>query len=261
MEAKLTKLDKIETNIASISNRVASLETRIKSVDEKVTELETSRAYDSQVCDELRKNTEQFVKMLRNEKSRNDKIVTDIEQLKCDNEVIDSQSRLMRDNLLFFNVPEEITREARISEDCKAKVMRFCVRDLEIAYAETRFKFDRVHRTGQFERSKTRPIVAKFHFYGDKMEVKRKVREKQTNKQDDTISIRISDQYPKAIQEWCRKLIPYLIQARNSNKNAVLSYDILYIDNQKFTADRPPPGPVPVQPRNWRWSPPLRLTQ
>lgn len=248
-ELKLKKLDKIESSIANMTIRVSTIESRVKDVDDKVTALEASRAFDSQLCDELKKNHDQFENLLKSEKSKNDKLLSDIDQLKRDNEeirddVVDSQSRLMRDNLLFFNVPEETTRESRISENCQDKVYDFCINDLDIPDAAMRFKLDRAHRTGKFEHGKTRPIVAKFNFYGDKMEVKRKVREKNPN----SLSIRISDQFPKAIQERRKKLIPYFVHAKSQNKQTVLSYDTLYIDNRRYTASNPPPGPVPDLP-------------
>ena len=101
---------------------------------------------------------------------------------------------------------------------------------------------------------RARPIVAKFHYYGDKMEVKQRIRDKRNDVTDGQgTSVRVSDQYPKVIQERRRKLIPYLVQARNARKQAVLSFDTLYIDNRRYTADNPPPGPVPeLPPRPYR---------
>ncbi|KAH3747958.1 hypothetical protein DPMN_182394 [Dreissena polymorpha] len=65
---------------------------------------------------------------------------------------------------------------------------------------------------------------------------------------------RVSDQFPREIQERQKKLIPYMLQARREDKRSSLIYDGLLINNQSYTADNPPPGPVPEmpprQPRN-----------
>ncbi|KAH3853724.1 hypothetical protein DPMN_096256 [Dreissena polymorpha] len=58
----------------------------------------------------------------------------------------------------------------------------------------------------------------------------------------------VSDQFSKAIQDRRKKLIPYLVQARQQGKDASLSYDVLYIDMVRYTHDRP----LRVQYRNCR---------
>jgi hypothetical protein len=46
----------------------------------------------------------------------------------------------------------------------------------------------------------------------------------------ETTGIKVSDQYPKVIQERRTKLIPELIKSKNQSKYGVLVYDKLYID-------------------------------
>ncbi len=125
------------------------------------------------------------------------------------------------------------------------KIHQFCEHQLHIDDPVNKIKIDRAHRIGQFAQGKKRPIVVKFNFYGDKLEIKNKIHELLP-----TSNYRVSDQFPKEIQERRRKLVPYLIQARKDGKQASLSYDTLYIDRVKYTYDHPPPGPVPEMPNH-----------
>ena len=102
---------------------------------------------------------------------------------------------------------------------------------LAIDGAGDRIKIDRAHRTGKYDTGKKRPIVVKFNFHQDKIEIKNKAREKLTNTQ-----FRVSEQYPREIQERRKKLIPELIK---EGKHAVLAYDKLYINGRLQT---PVPG-------------------
>ncbi|KAH3836488.1 hypothetical protein DPMN_109859 [Dreissena polymorpha] len=60
---------------------------------------------------------------------------------------------------------------------------------------------------------------------------------------------RISDQFPRAIQERRTILIPYLVKARSEGKRASLVQDKLHIDDATFTVDKLPPGPAPELPQ------------
>ncbi|KAH3892742.1 hypothetical protein DPMN_016870 [Dreissena polymorpha] len=59
---------------------------------------------------------------------------------------------------------------------------------------------------------------------------------------------RVSDQFPRAIQERRKILIPYLVKARSDGKRASLVHDKLHIDDATFTVDKLPPGPAPELP-------------
>ncbi len=148
--------------------------------------------------------------------------------------MLDVQSRSMRDNLLFFNFDELPIPRDRASEDCSQTIFNFMTTDLELSNV-TDIKIDRAHRIGNFQNGKKRPIVVKFNYHQDKMLVKKSAFDKLKDS-----NYRVSDQYPKEIQERRRKLIPVLIQAKNDNKRAVLSYDKLYIDGVLYKPDASP---------------------
>ena len=85
-------------------------------------------------------------------------------------ELIDLKARSMRDNLLFFGIPEE---KGERDDDCVRKVLRMIEEKCNIKDASTDIKLHRAHRIGRFNKNKTRPIVAKFAYYPDRERVRR----------------------------------------------------------------------------------------
>lgn len=146
--------------------------------------------------------------------------------------LLDIQSRSMRDNLFFFNFDEGSTFEEHKSEDCCEKVLSFCADKLCIDDACDRIKIDLAHRIGRYATGKKRPIVAKFNYYRDKIEIKQKARDKLNGSE-----YRIGEQFPCAIQERRKKLMPMFHHARQNNQRLILSYDKLYINVQMHKAD------------------------
>lgn len=246
MDTKLRKLDSIEKQIHDMSTklshmdaRVTSLETKSHESSRKISEIEASRHFDSQSCDEIKNKQSELDKVIKAEKLRSEQLSKNVDSLKQENrrlsdDMIDMQSRSMRDNLLFFNFEELQLADDRKNEDCTKTVYEFCENTLQMNDVKSTVKIDRAHRVGSYTSGKTRPIVAKFNFYQDKMQIKRNVHEKR-----ESTGIRVSDQYPKAIQERRKTLIPELIRAKNDGKNAVLNYDKLFIEGRRFV----PPNP------------------
>ena len=73
--------------------------------------------------------------------------------------VKDLESRSMRENLLFYSIPERGQ-----NENCEEIVKQVCVETLELEEANT-MTFNRVYRIGTNSNNKIRPIDAKFHYY------------------------------------------------------------------------------------------------
>lgn len=69
-------------------------------------------------------------------------------------ELLDLQSRSMRDNLLFYGFPEESAIGDRNTENCVSKVLDFCRDKLEISDAHDIMKIERAHRVGRYVREK-----------------------------------------------------------------------------------------------------------
>ena len=77
---------------------------------------------------------------------------------------IDLQSRQMRDNLIFHNIRDEREEEP---EACYNKLTDFMQDNMRVENSRS-IRFDRVHRLGKYDATKTRPIIAKFCFFQDR---------------------------------------------------------------------------------------------
>ena len=252
LDRRLNKLDSIEIQISSLSNKLSKMDDRVSSLEgsfhnssRRITEIEASRAYDAQTCDELQSKQSNIDKQLKEvskckQKLTDQQVLLQTETARLSEEVLDLQSRSMRDNLLFFNFHECSTADERSSEECSKLVLHFCLDTLQIPDAPQIIKLDRAYRIGRYNPTKKRHIEAKFNFHQDKLSVKRKVNE--LLKHSD---FGVGDQFPKAIQDRRRKLIPLMIKAKNEGKRAVLAYDKLYVNNVLMTADNvPEPEPM-----------------
>ena len=252
MERRLDKLDIIENQVTNLSQKFNQMETRLSSLesklyqyDRKLNEIEASRHFDSQTCDEIKSKQVDIDLSLKTETLHNTRLASRLEEVNDENNrlnenLLDLQSRTMRDNLLFFNFDECVNENDRKSEDCTEKIFSFCEDTLQMQDVRTTVKIDRAHRIGRFNPNKKRPIVTKFNYFRDKVDVKQLVQDKSESTQ-----IRVGDQYPKIIQDRRKKLIPLLKKAKDENKHAVLSYDKLYINGKTYTADMVPSTFVP----------------
>jgi hypothetical protein len=89
--------------------------------------------------------------------------------------LIDLEARSMRDNLIFYGIAE--TQD----ENCETLVGTFITETLELAEMKNT-RLDRAHRLGPPNDKKTRPIVAKFHYYQDREKIRMKSYEEVTKK-------------------------------------------------------------------------------
>ncbi|KAH3791309.1 hypothetical protein DPMN_144792 [Dreissena polymorpha] len=113
MDSKLGKLEHIKADI-KIFNKMSVIECRVSTLDLKLTvtenklmEIERSRSFDSQNCDELKSQLKHFEKLVSGQCEHNKILSGKIDSLNSLNsqlseDIIDLQSRSMRDNLLFF---------------------------------------------------------------------------------------------------------------------------------------------------------------
>jgi FtsZ-binding cell division protein ZapB len=92
-----------------------------------------------------------------------------IEKLERDNntlrdKVIDIQARSMRDNLLFFNMPESE------GENTTEMIHHLLESKMEVEDARNKLKIDQSHRIGKKKagNNRPRPIVVKFNYHQDR---------------------------------------------------------------------------------------------
>jgi uncharacterized protein (DUF3084 family) len=145
MMGKLEKLDGIEADMKEIKHSLEDAHAEIADVKR---ENETTRVNQEQARGKLEK-------LEKDNTTLRDKIV-------------DIQARSMRDNLLFFNIPEqdkEITTEI---------IHNLLETKFQIKDAKEVIKIDRSHRIGKKREGnrKPRPIVVKFNYHQDREHVR-----------------------------------------------------------------------------------------
>ena len=135
--------------------------------------------------------------------------------------LVDLTWRSMRDNLLFYAIPE-----AANDEDCEATVQTFFKNELGITED---IRLERVHRMGRRVDGKCRPIVAKFSSYKQR-EVVRLAGPKLAGKHSG-----ISVQIPKEWQDRRKALLPAFKDAKKQGKRARFIGDKLLVEGHFVT--------------------------
>lgn len=288
--AVIQKLDRIEkqlSQLGEIKSIVNDLTVRMNDMGKKINDIEKSQQF---ICDQY----ETVTKCTDSNKQRISGLQADFKRLTAENEalketskilqenVTDLKCRSMRDNMLFFGIPEgpvadfllplsqtqtssrglaspstfqtPIATEEPIesdppetdsagatnspnrpiitSDDCKEKVFRFCEDVLKIKSPKNCIKIIRAHRIGKFNRSKTRPIVAKFD-ENSKPLIKEYL--KAVNLRPTPYNV--ADQYPQEVQQRRKELIPAMQEARRKGKKANLVRDKLFINDIEYVPD------------------------
>ncbi len=136
--------------------------------------------------------------------------------------IIQQETYTRRDNLLFDIIPEVD------NEDCEMCIREFFVKDLKMDKAEVdRIKTVRCHRLNKAKEGKTRTITCRFHFHGDKENIKKRGFHLKGK------DIRISEDYPKEIAAQRKALTPY--KARHHGMKAFVSSERLIVDKNTYT--------------------------
>ena len=156
-------------------------------------------------------------------------------QNKTENElksqVLDMQCRSMRDNLIFYRIPEQ--RE-ETGYDCVQKILTFIEDNLKIQNARTEIKLHRAHRMGRFNPSKIRPINSqKSAFFPDREKIRKSAGLLKN------INFGISQQFQKEIMDTRKKLVPIMKAARGNGQDVYIVVDKLYIDKVLYREPLP----------------------
>ena len=225
MDKKLGQLDSIQSSGNKITDQVNTMNTKITGLETKMKNIEDSREFDSKSIDLLQAKQKEI-----------DSIMRKMQTLEAEQKVklLDLQSREMRDNLLFYNFKEE---RGESDQHCREKLYRLMENELAVQNARD-IQFHRVHRVDRFNRSKTRPIVAKFAFYPDRERVLAAAK----NLEGTTYSI--GQQFPKEIQDRRRRLVPIMKKAKQEGKQAYISVDKLFIDGIQYVVKTDPVEPT-----------------
>jgi ribA/ribD-fused uncharacterized protein len=111
---------------------------------------------------------------------------------------IQLEAYVRRDNLIFGGLTESDP------DDCANKIRLHIQNNLKIPTNE--MKFTRVHRLGRKQPGKTRPIIVRFHYYGDRMQVWKNRKELKGH------THWIAEDFPPEIQER-RRILKHILRS------------------------------------------------
>jgi len=149
-----------------------------------------------------------------------------------------SEARSMRDNLVFYNVPEEGDQE-----NTETTLRKFMKVEMKISDDDLNnvISFDRVHRIVDKDVKKNkdkkgkwiRPIVAKFTSSKGKETVMRHAKNLRKG-----MKFGVNDQLPREMDERKKQLMPQYKEAKAGNKRPKWSLDKLVIDKKVIEVER-----------------------
>ena len=198
---KLEKVDNIKTDVREIKKSLEFAHAEIVDLKKENESMKVNQA-----------KTEERIETLERERNA------------FRDKVIDLQARSMRDNLLFFNMPESK------DENTTEMIHEMLETKLGIEDARAKVKIDRSHRIGKKRagNNKPRPIVVKFNSHQDKEFVRINARKLKGTK------IGVAEQSSEEIGSVRKTLYPELMKAKAEGEKAVMVRDKLYIEGQVF---------------------------
>jgi chromosome segregation ATPase len=235
IKVQLQKLNSIEHTVNCVSAKLSSLETRVGDIEDRVITVEASCQFISDGYDQSIKDISESRKHVDDLQASCNSLEVQIKQVQTDkkkleSKMIDLESRSMRENLIFFGIKEDE------KEDCTAVIRTFCQDMLEMENTAS-IVIDRAHRIGKNQfgtviTPRTRPIVVKFHRYGEREQVRERGYQHRDKLKNGNFGVR--EQYPKEVAETRKKLYPIMDIERRKNNTVKLVRDKLYINVQEY---------------------------
>ena len=157
---------------------------------------------------------------------------------KLESKVSELESRSMRDNLMFYGITE------MQNEDCEQLIKQFYREKLEVSEAQN-LTFDRVHHVGYQKANKTRPIVAKFHYYKEREVIRTKSFEKPEQLKQQ--NFRVGAQWPQQVRDARKTLYPIMLREKQKGNNVKFVREKLFVNGQEYALaqdEQQPPMPA-----------------
>ena len=215
IKLSMGKLDEIEKTVNMINMKVSDLETKVNTIDSRVIHVEKACAFMDGENDDRKKELKAAKTEVTNLKSRCETLEKNNQSYreqcaKLDSKVTDLEARSMRDNLLFYGVPE-----GGNTENCELLVKQFIEMKLGIQDVGS-IILDRVHRVGNASNNKIRPIVAKFHYYTQREAVRQASYDKSDALKNENLGVGM--QWPQQIREARKALYPIMQKEKKQRK-------------------------------------------
>lgn len=240
LKSVLPSINKIEQTLSLMNAKMSDLEGNVKNIDIRVTEVENSCKFISQGFE---KHSQELKTASETVKKVDKKCISLDATLKKVNEenetlkskVLDLENRSMRNNLMFWGIPEQTNHGS--PENCDNLVKKFISDELEVD--ATAMTFERAHRIPATigPNTKTpRPMVVNFHYFQEREKVMAESAKRSQALRGKGYGV--GPQRPKEIRDARRALRDVMDNARARGQHVRMYGDKLYINNKLY---RPPP--------------------
>lgn len=228
-ESVKSEVSSFRSELAAVRKEVVDMKGTVNDIEKWV---EDREAVDKQHEDKLNAMSDEMTNMQSNISDLQRNLIGSekkFDQLKEYTLKLESQSR--RDNLLFHGIPEtNDEKNEKCLHELKCVLSECGVTDVDD------IRFVRVHRLGAKDQHSKfpRPIIAKFHWFGDRMRVwgaKSDIRKIRGQK------VFMTENYPPDIERRRKVLYPIFKAAKNAGREPSLVYDTLTLDGKKYTSD------------------------
>lgn len=208
----------------------ADMNLNMSGIHEKLSDLNTKVDNISQTCRDLQTENAKL-------SAQNSDLKKKVDSLESRIDSIEGHSR--RNNLIFHGIQGSTSEKW---DETERKVRNFMSDTLEVPQGET-VNIERAHRLRAGRNRDRPPIIIKFSSFKDKSSILHSARSKL---RDSDGSFRVSEDFTPRVRNVRKTLGSYVVRARNSNRNASLSFDKLIIDDKVYKLDEETQKPVYV---------------
>ena len=219
-------VSELKGSITAVSSRVSNIEATVNKLSclpTRVDELEKTASFISDSYDAVKGELEHQYKEIRRLQDLNKTMSDQISDL--GESKIKDQERSMKQNLMFFGLPESD------NENTEQVLHDFMKTKLPSIKDNLPLRFERAHRFGS-KKSQPRPIVCRFSFFKDRELVRNSSKDLRHS------NFSIKEQLPREVVNRRKILHKKFQEARQQNRHATLHRDILVIEGTEYKVNQ-----------------------
>ena len=215
----------------AVLNNISLLTQQQLEVKQKQEQFDKALVSQNEEIEELKQENQQLKYRVGLSEARVERLEETVFSLK--EEMLQMQSRSMRNNLVFQNIKEDNNERP---EATKTKIDEFLTKNMKVKDTNKVIQIDRVHRMGQKYPGKDRPIVC--HFVNS--DGKELVQRNGSNLKD--TSFYVNEQFPQEIEERRRKARQQIktIKEKDPSAKCSVRYDKLFVNGQAVAVEEKP---------------------
>ncbi|KAL4236556.1 hypothetical protein ACF0H5_004941 [Mactra antiquata] len=237
----MPKIESLQQSINLINVRTTTAETKIKTLETKNAEASESLQFLGKEYEDQKKQLEKYkqqVNKLQNKCENLESIVQEhkLKEIKFQEKIWDLESRSMQNNLIFYGLDEPEppkNGEAAEPDQCKQLVRGLIADELHIDH--TQMVIERVHRLGGATAKKPRPIVAKFHDFKEREQIRFKSYDEESKKRLKEKKYGVEMQTPQAYRDAKKAFTGHIDSQKLDKKNTKIVGNKLFQNNKITT--------------------------